>query len=84
MYLVVFGSLVGFSAYSWLMRVAPPSRVATHAFVNPLVAVALGSTLAKEPLNATVIGAGLVIAAGVALALVGQPRCRECGAHADA
>ena len=71
-YLVVFGSLVGFSAYSWLLRVAPPSRVATHAYVNPLVAIALGSALAGEPLTSTIVCAGLVIAAGVALALAGQ------------
>ena len=71
-YLVVFGSLVGFSAYAWLLRVAPPSRVATHAYVNPLVAIALGSALAGEPLTSTIVCAGLVIAAGVALALAGQ------------
>jgi drug/metabolite transporter (DMT)-like permease len=73
-YLVVFGSLVAFSAYSWLLRVASPARVATHAYVNPLVAIALGSTLAGEPLTTTVVVAGLVIAAGVAIALAGQSR----------
>jgi drug/metabolite transporter (DMT)-like permease len=93
-YLVVFGSLVGFSAYSWLLRVAPPSRVATHAYVNPLVAMALGSALAGEALTATIVGAGIVIAAGVAIALAGKsapPGRRlnmtvelESGAHADA
>jgi drug/metabolite transporter (DMT)-like permease len=70
-YLVVFGSLVGFSAYSWLLRVAPPSRVATHAYVNPLVAIALGSALAGEPLTSTIVCAGLAIAGGVALAVRG-------------
>jgi drug/metabolite transporter (DMT)-like permease len=83
-YLVVFGSLVGFSAYSWLLRVAPPSRVATHAYVNPLVAIALGSALAGEALTMTIVGGGIVIAAGVAIALAGQSRQLECGAHADA
>ena len=85
-YLVLFGSLVGFSAYSWPLRVAPPSRVATHAYVNPLVAIALGSAVAGEPLTSTVVCAGLVIAAGVALALAGPSRQRQLchGAHADA
>lgn len=41
-YLIVFGSIVAFSAYQWLLRVAPASRVGTHAYVNPLIAVALG------------------------------------------
>ena len=76
-YLVVFGSLVGFSAYSWLLRVAPPSRVATHAYVNPLVAIALGSALAGEPLTSTIVCAGLAIAAGVAFVLAGQIRSTE-------
>ena len=84
LYLVVFGSLVAFSAYSWLLRVAPPARVATHAYVNPLVAIALGSMLAGEPLTATMVAAGLVIASGVAIALAGQSHQLECGAHADA
>ena len=83
-YLVVFGSLVAFSAYSWLLRVAPPARVATHAYVNPLVAIALGSMLAGEPLTASMVAAGLVIASGVAIALGGQSQQLECGAHADA
>ncbi|MBI4484485.1 MAG: EamA family transporter [Acidobacteria bacterium] len=80
---LVFGSLVGFSAYSWLLRVAPPSRVATHAYVNPLVAIVLGAALAGEPLSATMVFAGLMIAAGVALALEGQSRF-EYGGPADA
>jgi drug/metabolite transporter (DMT)-like permease len=83
-YLIVFGSLVGFSAYTWLLRVAPPARVATHAYVNPLVAIALGSALAGEPLTVTMVVAGLVIAAGVAIALAGRSRQLESGAHADA
>jgi drug/metabolite transporter (DMT)-like permease len=70
-YLVVFGSLVAFTAYAWLLRVAPPSRVATHAYVNPLVAVALGAALAGEPITATAAVAGLVIAGGVAMTLAG-------------
>ena len=54
LYLVVAGSLVGFSAYAWLLRVAPISLVVTHQYVNPLVAIALGMLLrrAAEPVDA--------------------------------
>ncbi|MFZ0532594.1 MAG: EamA family transporter, partial [Anaerolineales bacterium] len=54
-YLIVFGSLVGFVCYSWLLRVAPMTLVVTYAYVNPLVAVILGSLLAKEVLTLKVL-----------------------------
>ena len=58
-YLVVFGSLIGFTAYTWLLKVSTPSKVSTYAYVNPVVAVALGWLLAGEPMNLrTVIAAG--------------------------
>lgn len=63
-YLVVMGSLVGFSAYAWLLRVAPISLVVTHQYVNPLVAIALGMLLLGErPNPATLVGALLVVGA---------------------
>jgi drug/metabolite transporter (DMT)-like permease len=68
-YLTVFGSIVAFSAYSYLLKVAPASRVGTHAYVNPLIAVALGAGLAGEPFTASILIAATVIAAGVALVL---------------
>ncbi|RDC64071.1 EamA family transporter [Adhaeribacter pallidiroseus] len=68
-YLVVFGSLIGFSSYSWLIRVAPPSRVATYAFVNPLVAVLLGWFFANEPVTMQMLFAGLLILPAVILIL---------------
>lgn len=71
-YLVVFGSIVAFTAYSFLMRVAPPARVATYTYVNPIVAVGLGSALAGEQLSAGMVSAGLVIAAGVAITIAGR------------
>jgi drug/metabolite transporter (DMT)-like permease len=70
-YLIVFGSLVGFTAYSWLLRVAPASRVGTHAYVNPLVAVALGWGMAGEPVTAGTGVAAVAIAASVAMVLKG-------------
>jgi drug/metabolite transporter (DMT)-like permease len=66
-YLIVFGALVAFTAYSWLLRVAPPVLVSTYAYVNPVVAVFLGWALAGEPLTAGTLGAAAVILAGVAL-----------------
>jgi drug/metabolite transporter (DMT)-like permease len=70
-YLIVFGSVVAFSAYEWLLRVAPASRVGTHAYVNPLVAVALGWSVGGEPITAATGVAALVIAASVAMVLKG-------------
>ena len=63
-YLVVFGSLVGFTAYAWLLRVAPISLVVTHQYVNPLVAIALGMLiLGERPSPASLVGAFLVVGA---------------------
>ena len=62
-YLVVMGSVVGFSAYAWLLRVAPISLVVTHQYVNPLVAIALGMAfLGERPSPWALAGAALVIA----------------------
>ena len=64
MYLVVAGSLVGFSAYAWLLKVAPISLVVTHQYVNPLVAIALGMAfLGERPSVWTLAGAALIIGA---------------------
>lgn len=66
-YLVVFGALVGFSAYLWLLRVAPIARVSTYAYVNPVVAVALGWFVLREPIGPHTVVAGAAILAAVAL-----------------
>ncbi len=65
-YLVVAGSLVAFTAYVWLLRNAPVSQVATYAYVNPVVAIALGAVFASEDLTPLVAVAALVIVASVA------------------
>jgi len=67
LYLFVFGSIVGFSAYLWLLRVTTASRVATYAYVNPIVAVLLGWALAGEALTPRVFIAAAVIVGAVAL-----------------
>ncbi|MEH0843019.1 EamA family transporter [Micromonospora sp. CPCC 205711] len=66
-YLMVAGSLVAFTAYVWLLAHAPISLVATYAYVNPVVAVALGALLVAEPVTAQVLLGGAVIVAGVAV-----------------
>lgn len=68
-YLVVFGSIVGFSSYIWLLTVSTPARVGTYAYVNPVVAVFLGWQFASEAVTArTLLATGLILAA-VALML---------------
>jgi drug/metabolite transporter (DMT)-like permease len=74
LWLVVFGSIVAFTAYGWLLRVAPVSLVATYAFVNPVVAVFLGWALLGEKIGAREIAAGSVILVGVALIVLGATR----------
>ena len=76
-YLVVFGSIVAFSAYGWLLRVAPTGLVATYAFVNPVVAVLLGWLLLDEHIGAREIVAGAVIVSGVALIVRGTTRAPQ-------
>jgi drug/metabolite transporter (DMT)-like permease len=61
-YLVTFGSLVAYSAYTWLLTHAPVSKVATYAFVNPVVAVILGWAILSEEITALMlVGAGVIV-----------------------
>jgi len=66
-YLIAFGSLVGFTAYIWLLRHVQPSMVATYAYVNPIIAVILGWLIAGEELGARIVLAAVVIVLAVAL-----------------
>jgi drug/metabolite transporter (DMT)-like permease len=66
-YLIVFGSLVGFTAYAWLLRVCTPAAVATYAYVNPMVAMLLGWLIAGEEFGPRMIVAAAIILSGVAL-----------------
>ncbi|MEU8622625.1 EamA family transporter [Streptomyces sp. NPDC048623] len=66
-YLVVFGSLVAFTAYAWLIQTAPISLVATYAYVNPVVAVALGALILDEALTWPIVLGGVIVVAGVCL-----------------
>jgi drug/metabolite transporter (DMT)-like permease len=66
-YLVVFGSWVAYTAYAWLLQNAPISKVATYAYVNPVVAIFLGWIVLDEVVTSTTIVGATVIVASVAL-----------------
>jgi drug/metabolite transporter (DMT)-like permease len=66
-YLTVFGSLVAFTAYSWLLGKVAPARAATYAYVNPVVAVLLGWLIASEPVTPRMLLAAAVIVGSVVL-----------------
>ncbi len=72
-YLIVFGSLIGFTAYTWLLQVAPTALVSTYAYVNPLVALAIGALLGNEILSARTLFAAGIILASVLLTTTAQP-----------
>jgi drug/metabolite transporter (DMT)-like permease len=67
LYLVVFGSWVGYTAYIWLLKHVPTPKVATYAYINPLVAVFLGWLILDEHLDAFMFAGTVIIVAGVAL-----------------
>ncbi len=66
-YLVVGGSLLGFTAYVWLLDHVPTAKVATYAYVNPIVAVVLGAIFLQEKIDAYIIAGAAVIVVGVVL-----------------
>ena len=68
-YLVVFGSLVGYTAYAWLLANAPIGQVSTYAYVNPVVAIALGALVLDEALTWRIVVGAIVILASVALVI---------------
>ena len=66
-YLILIGSLLGYSSYMYLLGVTSAARASTYAFVNPVVAVILGAIFAAEPVSPRVMAAGAIIVAAVAL-----------------
>jgi drug/metabolite transporter (DMT)-like permease len=66
-YLIVFGSWVAYTAYAWLLQNAPISKVSTYAYVNPVVAIALGWLVLDEVVTTTTIVGAAIIVASVAL-----------------
>lgn len=71
-YLIVFGSWIGFTAYTWLLRTAPTPLVSTYAYVNPIVAVFLGYFIAEEPLTLRILIATVLVVGSVALITITQ------------
>ena len=73
-YLIVFGSVLAYTAYTWLLQHAPVSRVATYAYVNPVVAVILGALLLNETIDLTMIVGAAMIVVSVALVVRTESR----------
>ena len=76
-YLIVFGSIVAFTAYTWLLQRCPPTLVATHTYANPVVAVLLGWLLASEPLTPRVAVASVAILGAIVLIRRGERATRR-------
>lgn len=72
LYLIIFGSFIGFTAYIWLLKVSTVSRVSTYAYVNPVVAVILGYFFLHEPVKASTLAAGGIILLSVILVQFSQ------------
>ncbi|MGH2429602.1 MAG: EamA family transporter [Candidatus Limnocylindria bacterium] len=73
-YLIVFGSILAFSAYTWLLAHAPVATVGTYAYVNPIVAVALGSVFLSEEITPRTLIATAIIVGAVVAMMSGRPR----------
>jgi drug/metabolite transporter (DMT)-like permease len=71
-YLVIIGAVIGYTAYIWLLRHCDPAKVATYAYVNPIVAVLLGATFAGETLTMRTLVAAALIIGSVALVITAQ------------
>jgi drug/metabolite transporter (DMT)-like permease len=76
-YLIVFGSLITYSAYVWLLRVSTPAKVSTTAYVNPVVAVLLGWLLGGEGLSSRTLVATVIVIASVVLITAARLRQRD-------
>jgi drug/metabolite transporter (DMT)-like permease len=76
LYLIVAGSLLGFTAYVWLLARMPVTQVASHAYVNPLIALALGYFVARESLTPSMLLASALVIASVIL-ILSSPEDRE-------
>ena len=82
-YLAVFGSIIAFSAYVWLLHHVRPALVGSYAYVNPVIAVALGTWLAQERFSTHDLGATAVILAGVIIITLGKSRAVKARAISD-
>jgi drug/metabolite transporter (DMT)-like permease len=78
-HLLIFGSLIGFVAYNWLLGHVSAALAGTYAYVNPLVAIVVGRLLNHEPITGWILSGMVVILAGVALVRGGGVRCHGRG-----
>jgi drug/metabolite transporter (DMT)-like permease len=78
-YLITFGSLLAFTSYAWLLQNAPISKVSTYAYVNPVVAIALGWLVLSEQITTTtLVGAGIIVASvALVVRVESRPRARR-------
>ncbi len=74
LYLALIGSALAFTAYAWLLQNAPISRVATYAYVNPVVAIALGWLILDEAVTGITLAGAAVIVLAVAVVVQGEAR----------
>ena len=82
LYLSVFGSIIAFTAYSYLLRATTPARVSTYAFVNPIVAVLVGWAFAGEAITPLTLAAGAVIVVAIVIIIGQRNRVARNGATA--
>jgi drug/metabolite transporter (DMT)-like permease len=75
-YLVICGSLIGYTAYIWLLAHAPTSKVSTYAYVNPVVAVFLGWLVLREPVDAYIVAGSVIVIASVVLVTTSKVRTK--------
>jgi drug/metabolite transporter (DMT)-like permease len=83
-YLTVFCSLIAFSAYGFLLRNASPAIATSHAYVNPIIAIALGARFGGESLSRPLLAAGALLLAGIVTITVAQLRDRRVARGDDA
>jgi drug/metabolite transporter (DMT)-like permease len=82
-YLIVLGSLIAFTVYGWMLRVAPLPFVSTYAYVNPIIAVILGAIILSEPLDLRTVVAGAIIVVAVSLIVTARGRMAPARGAAD-
>jgi len=82
-YLTLFGSIVGYSAYTYALKYLPTATVSLHAYANPVIAVVLGAVLLGEPFGVRVVGSTLMVLSGSALVQRGGHGERQPRRHRD-
>ncbi len=83
LYLIIAGSIVGFTAYIWLLHYESPTKVGTYAYVNPVVAVAVGYFIGKEPIGPRTLLGGLLILISV-VSITTTPKQKDLPARENA